>query len=66
MTSFDSGVNHLNTKENMIPVGVELVDPIIAKAIPIKSFVSHRPPSCEGGSVGPAKKKKKNEHMIAY
>ena len=34
----------------MIPVWVELVDPIIAKAIPIKRFVSHRPPSCEGGS----------------
>ena len=64
MTSFDSGVNHLNTKENMIPVGVELVDPIIAKAIPIKCFVSHRPPSREGGSVG--QKEKENEHMIAY
>ena len=49
----------------MIPVWVELVDPIRAKAIPIKYFVSHRPPSCEGGSVGGAKKKKKkNEHMI--
>ena len=34
-------------------------------AIPIKCFVSHRPPSREGGSVGRAKKKK-NEHMIAY
>ena len=34
-----------------------------SKAIPIKCFVSHRPPSCEGGSVGRAKKKKK---MIAY
>ena len=50
----------------MIPVWVELVDPIIAKAIPIKCFVSHRPPSCEGGSVGREKKRKKNEHMIAY
>ena len=59
MTSFDSGVNHLNTKENMIPVWVELVDPIIGKAIPIKCFVSYRPPSCEGGSVSRAKKKKK-------
>ena len=27
------------------------------KAIPIKCFVSHRPPSCEGGSVSWAKKK---------
>ena len=38
------------------------------KAIPIKCYVSHRPPSREGGSVGRAKKKKKkwNEHMIAY
>ena len=35
-------------------------------AIPIKCFVSHRPPSREGGSVGRAKKKKKNEFMIAY
>ena len=35
-------------------------------AIPIKCFVSHRPPSHEGGSVGRAKEKKKNEHMIAY
>ena len=42
----------------MIPVWVELVDPIIAKAIPIKCFVSLCPPSCEGGSVGRAKKKK--------
>ena len=33
----------------------------------IKCFVSHRPPSREGGSVGRAKKrKKKNEHMTAY
>ena len=32
---------------------------IICKAIPIKCFVSHRPPSREGGSVGRAKKKKK-------
>ena len=48
----------------MIPVWVELVDPIIAKAIPIKYFGPHRPPSGEGGSVGRAKKKKKNEHMI--
>ena len=39
----------------------------ITMAIPIKCFVSHRPPSHEGGSVGRAKKKKKkNEHMIAY
>ena len=36
-------------------------------AIPIKCFVSHRPSSGEGGSVGRSgKKKKKNEHMIAY
>ena len=27
------------------------------KAIPIKCFVSHRPPSREGGSVGRAKKR---------
>ena len=32
----------------------------------IKCFVSYRPPSREGGSVGRARKKKKNEHMIAY
>ena len=40
----------------------------IDKAIPIKCFVSHRPPSREGGSVGRAKKNKqtKNEHMIAF
>ena len=31
---------------------------IICKAIPIKCFVSHRPPSREGGSVGRAKKKR--------
>ena len=31
----------------------------ISKAIPIKCFVSHRPPSREGGSVGRTKKKKK-------
>ena len=37
----------------------------VYQAIPIKCFVSHRPPSREGGSVGRAKKKK-NEHMIAY
>ena len=35
------------------------------RAIPIKCFVSHRPPSHEGGSVGQVKKKG-NEHMIAY
>ena len=29
------------------------------KAIPIKCCVSHRPVSCDGGSVGRAKKKKK-------
>ena len=33
------------------------------KAIPIKCFVSHRPPSREGGSVGRAKKKKGNDHL---
>ena len=31
-------------------------------AIPIKCFVSHRPPSREGGLVGRAKKER-NEHM---
>ena len=30
-------------------------------AIPIQCFVSHRPPSCEGGSVGRAKKKRMNK-----
>ena len=34
--------------------------------IPIKCFVSHRPPPHKGGSVSRAKKKKKNEQMIAY
>ena len=34
----------------------------LCKAIPIKCFVSHRPTSCDGGSVGWAKKKK-NEHL---
>ena len=33
-----------------------------SKAILIKSFVSHRPLSREGGSVGRTKKKR-NEHM---
>ena len=33
------------------------------KAIPIKCFVFHRPPSREGGSVGRAKKINKNKHM---
>ncbi len=32
---------------------------IIPKAIPIKCFVSHRLVSCDGGSVGREKKKKK-------
>ena len=32
----------------------------------LKCFVSYRPPSREGGSVGRAKKEKKNEQMIAY
>ena len=31
----------------------------ISLAMPIKCFVSHRPVSCDGGSVGRAKKKKK-------
>ena len=31
------------------------------KAIPIKCFISHRPPYREGGSVGRAKKKKKKD-----
>ena len=37
----------------------------VVQGIPIKFFVSHRPPSCEGGSVGQRRssKKKKNEHM---
>ena len=49
----------------MISVWVELVDPIIAKAIPIKRFVSHRPPSCEDGQVGRAKKKKRtHDYML--
>ena len=34
--------------------------------IPIKCFVSHRPPPRKGGSVSRAKKKEKNEQMIAY
>ena len=33
-------------------------------AIPIKCFVSHRPPSREGGSVGRAKKKKMNTRRV--
>ena len=33
---------------------------IIDQAIPIKCFVSHRPPSRGGGSVGRAKKKRMN------
>ena len=32
-------------------------------AIPIKCFVSHRPPSREGGSVGRAKKKKRERSL---
>ena len=32
-------------------------------AIPIKCFVSHRPVSCDGGSVGRAEKKWENEHL---
>ena len=35
------------------------------KAIQKKCFVSHRPPSREGGSVGRAKKKR-NEHMKGF
>ncbi len=35
----------------------------VTRAIPIKCFVSHRPVSCDGGSVGQAKKQKKNEHL---
>ena len=34
------------------------------KAIPIKCFVSHRPPSREGGSVGRAKKKGMNTWRV--
>ena len=33
-------------------------------AIPIKCFVSHRPVSCDGGSVGRSGKKKKNEWVL--
>ena len=33
------------------------------KAIPIKCFVSHRPVSCDGGSVGWAKKNKKERTL---
>ena len=40
-----------------------LIEPV-TKAIPIKCFVSHRPPSREGGSVGRAKKKKKRERSL--
>ena len=36
---------------------------ITRKAIPIKCFVSHRPPSREGGSVGRAKKKKSERSL---
>ena len=36
-----------------------LFSKVAYQAIPIKCFVSHRPPSREGGSVGRAKKKKK-------
>ena len=32
-------------------------------AIPVKCFVSHRPPSRECGSVGRASEKKRNKHM---
>ena len=35
----------------------------VYKAIPIKCFVSHRPPSREGGSVGRAKKKKRERSL---
>ena len=36
----------------------------VVQGIPIKCFVSHRPPSCEGGSVGQRRSgKKKTEHM---
>ena len=38
-----------------------MIDSNRGKAIPIKCFVSHHPPSREGGSVGWAKKR--NEHM---
>ena len=34
-----------------------IIQATACKAIPIKCFVSHRPPSREGGSVGRAKKK---------
>ena len=44
--------------------GMPFQSKMVYKAIPIKCFVSYRPPSREGGSVGWAKKK--NEHMIAY
>ena len=35
----------------------------INKAIPLKCFVSHRPPSREGGSVGGAKKRKRTHEV---
>ena len=39
----------------------------MCNTIPIKCFVTHRRPSREGGSVGRSgKKKRNNEHMIAY
>ena len=35
------------------------------KAIPIKCFFSHRPVTCDGGSIGRPKKKRKNEWTLA-
>ena len=40
---------------NLIERG-QTLEPHGLKAIPIRCFVSHRPPSREGGSVGRAKK----------
>ena len=55
----DGGKRQLTTSETTF---VRQTQP--AKAIPIKCFVSHRPPSREGGSVGRAKKKKKCERSL--
>ena len=49
-----------NYKRKVFAIEISIID----QAIPIKCFVSHRPPSPGGGSVG--QKKKKNEHMIVY
>ena len=38
----------------------------ISLAMPIKCFVSHRPVSCDGGSVGREKKKRMNTFTFVY